>query len=351
MRREIDNLTERLNSATDESLRKENETLKMHIKADASLINALQRGVDSSTKLYQMMESCFQRQVEGYAKNLAEAEKAKSELSGKNVTLKNELDELKHFVSSSQKRSDHQIQDLTKHLVEVESANVEAIEKNAKLDHELRDLKQYVASVETPLQQKIQNLSNNLSEAKILTTETSKKNTILEKELTELRHHAANVEAALQKKIQDLSNNLSEDERVAVEMSEKNVKLEHELGEVKQYAENIRSLYENQNLDLNKNQMENVEMSEKITKLEAEINGLKNFVASKDKELIEAMKAEKKLDTLKDYATSMVTDLQNQIQIFEKNLAHTQKKNLELELELKKWKIDSAPVSIIFVKW
>lgn len=350
MRREIDNLTERLNSATDESLRKENETLKMHIKADASLINALQHGVDSSTKLYQILESSFQRQVEDYAKNLAEAEKMKFELSRKNVTLKNELDVLKHYVSSSQKRSDHQIQDSTKHLVEVERVNVETTEKNAKLDLELRDLKQYVASVETPLQQKIKNLSNHLSEAKILTTETSKKNTTLEKDLTELRHHAANVEATLQKKIQDLSNNLFEAERVAVEMSERNVKLEQELGEAKQHAANIRSLYDNQNLDLNKNQWENVEMSEKITKLETEINGLKNFVASKDTELIEAMKAEKKLDALKDYATSMVADLQNQIQIFEKNLADTQKKNLELELELKKWKSDSAPVSIIFVK-
>lgn len=80
MRSEVDNLTERLNSATDENLRNENETLKKHIKAEASLINALQQGVDSSTKLYKMMESSVQRQVE-------ESEKMKSELSKKKCNI------------------------------------------------------------------------------------------------------------------------------------------------------------------------------------------------------------------------------------------------------------------------
>lgn len=80
------------------------------------------------------------KQTEDSAKNLAEAEKIKSELSNKNSTLKKELYGLKDFIATSRKCSNQQIEDLNKRLVEVETVNVETTEKNAKLNHELLEL-------------------------------------------------------------------------------------------------------------------------------------------------------------------------------------------------------------------
>lgn len=355
MRAEVANLRKELTSttqmkATDESLRKENEILKQHIEANTTLISSLQLGIASSTKLYQLLESSFQKQAEDSAKNLAEAEKMKSEFSKQNSTLKKELIELKHFISSSKKCSSEQIEDLKKRLVEAE--NNAATEKNEKLEQELHDLKNYATSVATSLQQKIQKLTNDLSEAERLTIDLSKQKSQLEHDISESKQRAASVEASLQQEIRQLRNSSSEAKSFATEMSVKNEKMAQELSEAKQYAANIQSICDDQMHELNNNKEECVAMSEKIKRMEEQIIELQLSVATKD---VETRKAEENLKMLQNLAAKKAEEVQNRIAGVEKYLADAHNANIRLKLknqglqsELERWKRDLPPVSTIF---
>lgn len=393
---EVADLRKGLTSATqmkttDEPLRKENEILKQHIEANTTLISCLQQGIASSTKLYQMLESSYQKQAEDSAKNLAEAEKMKSEFSKENSTLKKELIELKHFISASKKCSSEQIEDLKKRLVEAENMNTATTEKNEKLEQELHDLKNYATSVATPLQQNIQKLTNDLSAAERLTIDLSKQKSQLEHDLSESKQHAASAEASLQQEIHQLSNSSSEAKSFATEVSEENAKMAQELGkvklhaasveasllekihqlsyssseakkhaaemsvkngkmaqelsEVKQHAANIQSLYDDQMHELNNNKGECVGMSEKIKRMEEQIIELQLSVSTKD---VQALKAEENLNMLKKLAAKKGEEVQNRIAVVEKNLADTHKENIGLKTELERWKRDLPPVSTIF---
>ncbi|KAJ6648125.1 hypothetical protein Bhyg_03350, partial [Pseudolycoriella hygida] len=388
IRKEFRELSTLLNPAEHEKekLVKENEILKGQIEANTDLIKTLQKSLDSTSKLFEMLESSWQIQINYF-------NKLNSETSESNLKLKKDLDDLKRHATSVQTCSEEQMHVLKEKLSVAENSILEVSNQNEKLERDFLHSKQCATTTESSLQNQVQDLTKSLSESEAMNLFTSDSNRKLELELMYSRQNANSVEASLRNQIQDLVKNVSEAEKLNKEMSESNLKLKTDLDDLKRHATSVqtcsgeqidvlkeklsvaeRSILEvsdkNEKLerdflqsihdaanakaslhsqvqDLTKNlsDAENKEMImfENIRKLNQELDRWKHYAENKETELIEARKSEEELSSLKNQANILVAQLQSQMQNFNTCLKETEetkseliRKNMKLENELKR---------------
>lgn len=312
--------------AVTEKLVNENEVLNGHVKANKYLINALQKGLESSSKLCEMLESSLHKQCQDSMKNLADAKKVNLELSEENIELKKELVDLNHYVASIQSPMDNQHQDCTEKLFEAERINKQMSDKNEHLERELAQSKKYIASVEEPLRDEIKDLI-------MIRSEMKDENLKLERKLADSKRNATSVEVSLQQQVQVLSQNLSDAEKMKLEMTDKNASLEREVVQSKNFVAQLQNDIQSLINKLSEADKDRLEQSVENLKLE--------------RELADSKRNAEQLVSLKCKANTVLAEFQKQIENFETSLEESEKarselktKNELLEEELRTWKIN-----------
>ncbi|KAJ6639520.1 hypothetical protein Bhyg_12266, partial [Pseudolycoriella hygida] len=335
IRKEVRELSTLLNPAEHEKekLVKENEILKGQIEANTDLIKTLQKSLDSTSKLFEMLESLWQIQINYF-------NKLNSETSESNLKLKKDLDDLKRHATSVQTCSEEQIHVLKEKLSVAENSILEVSNQNEKLERDFLHSKQCATTTESSLQNQVQDLTKSLSESEAMNLLTSDSNRKLELELMYSRQNANSVEASLRNQIQDLVKNVSEAKKLNKEMSESNLKLKTDLDDLKRHATSVQTCSGEQ-IDVLKEKLSVAERS--ILKLNQELDRWKHYAENKETELIEARKSEEELSSLKNQANILVAQLQSKMQNFNTCLKETEetkseliRKNMKLEDELKR---------------